>query len=313
MRNLILQLHKTAFGTKHANRYLQRKPLRYTLRWLLCGLCDRLIMLILLFDQLLNRYPKPLTDNNGIIVSLTSFPRRIRHVWMTIDSIFRQSMRPEKVVLFLAKDEFPQEKNNLPKRLLGYERLGLKIIFTNQNLKPHNKYFFALQKYENKIIITADDDNYYQPNLISNLMRIHKKYPHCVCANAVRQIKRENGKFLPYRAWNTVIAPTNPSQSLVANGFNGVLYPTKLFKNAPDLFNTTLIRQLAPNADDLWLKANEIKLGIPVANGDYVCPGLNIPGSQAVSLQKSNLGSQNKNDLQWEQLDKFFHLNEILK
>ena len=39
----------------------------------------------------------------NIIVSLTSYPKRIGTVWLTIETLLRQSVKPDEIILWLAQ------------------------------------------------------------------------------------------------------------------------------------------------------------------------------------------------------------------
>ena len=53
-----------------------------------------------------------------IIASLTTFPQRINIVSETIKTILAQSIKPDKVILWLAEEQFPQKETELPERSL---------------------------------------------------------------------------------------------------------------------------------------------------------------------------------------------------
>lgn len=312
MYNLVLKFHQVLYLANRKHCYRKSNFLLYVLCNVGYRVCAMVLFLIKYLQQLLGFYPQPLSGDNHIIVSLTSFPLRIGKVWMVVDSMFYQQMPPDKVCLYLAKEEFPGGKASLPKRLLNYEKLGLEIKFVDVNLKPHNKYYFALQEFKDSYVITIDDDMYYHNNLIINLWETHLKNPDCVCANRMDVITfDENVNFMPYEKWKTTYHETKPSLLNVALGYEGILYPTKLFENADDMFNVDLITRLSPKADDLWLKALQLYYGIPVANGKYFCFTINLPGTQGVSLMASNCGAQALNDVQWKALVEYFNLKTL--
>lgn len=41
-----------------------------------------------------------------VVVSFTSFPERINYVWQVVECLFRQTYRPEKIILWLSKKQF---------------------------------------------------------------------------------------------------------------------------------------------------------------------------------------------------------------
>lgn len=54
--------------------------------------------------------------NNDIVVSLTSFLKRLNTLWLTIESLKRQTIVPSKIVLYLINEEVSKE--DLPQSLL---------------------------------------------------------------------------------------------------------------------------------------------------------------------------------------------------
>lgn len=309
MRKLILEIHRYFYGM---NAKYQLKKNNKVL-WILCNIifqtCETILTIYLNVYRILKIYPSKLPEQSNIIVSLTSFPKRINDVWIVIDSIFHQKLLPRKIILYLTEEEFPEQKKELPTRLLKYEKLGLEICFRKYNLKPHNKYFYALQEYKDCCVITIDDDIYYHDNLLSNLYNLHCQYPACVCANTIDIITfNQNGEFSPYNTWKRPNSSQEPSLYNLALGYNGVLYPPHVF-SSNGVFNIENIKLLSLNADDLWLKAHQIKGNIRVVCGNFFCSGILIGGSQATSLMSTNCGN-NENDIQWKNLCTFYKITK---
>lgn len=52
-----------------------------------------------------------------LVVSLTSFPKRIDTIHLVIESMLRPSMKPDKVLFYLSKEQFGDsvDESNLPK------------------------------------------------------------------------------------------------------------------------------------------------------------------------------------------------------
>lgn len=308
MRNFILKLHKLFYGYNNKH-YKTRNYIAKIICNIMSRFCDVSLNLYLKIYGKLGLYPSPLKEENDIIVSLTSFPKRIGKLWMVIDSIFHQKMRPSKICLYLSVEEFPKGKASLPKRLLMYEKLGLEICFRKDNLMPHNKYYYVLQEYPKYNIITIDDDMYYHNNLISNLWNLHNQYPNCVCANTINIIRFDNnGNFMPYNKWERPVTKQKPSKNNIALGYNGVLYPSHIY-TYQDVFDKAKIRELSLKADDLWLKIHQIREDIRVVSGNYFCTGISILGAQAISLMSTNCGN-NENDYQWNKLCEYYQVSK---
>ena len=99
-----------------------------------------------------------------IIVSLTSFPGRIHLVHKTIQTILLQSVKPDLVELWLAKEQFPNYEKDLPNELTNLIQYGLKICWCS-DYRSFKKLVPSLQEHPDAIIVTADDDVYYAPFL----------------------------------------------------------------------------------------------------------------------------------------------------
>jgi hypothetical protein len=200
------------------------------------------------------------------IVSLTSFPARINDLWITVETILRQSFKPDKVILWLAEEQFPGRK--LSDSLLQLQKRGLTIEFCDEDLRSHKKYFYAMQQYPDANIITLDDDSYYPKDVLSKVVDLHKKYPKAICANRAHKITFGNNRIKKYRNWkinyNKILSP---SYLLVPTGVGGVLYPPHSL--SPSLFEKELFKEICFQADDLWLKVNGILVETKVVTNKY--------------------------------------------
>jgi len=196
------------------------------------------------------------TSNVGIsqkvIVSLTSYPGRINDVWISIESIFRQTYKPDKVILWLGADKFPDRE--LPQSLLNLQERGLDIRYC-EDIRSHTKYFYTMQAYPSEIIITVDDDTYYPTNMIACLIDMHHRYPDSIVANRAHLMNFKGDTLLPYHTWpRNYKKITEPSHLLVQTGVGGVLYPPNSLSER--LFERQAIEMHCLQADDLWLKLN---------------------------------------------------------
>lgn len=196
-----------------------------------------------------------------LIVSLTSYPARIGSVHKTVETLLKQTERPDKIVLWLAREQFPRRKRELPDDLLALCKKGLEIRWCD-DLKCHKKYFYAMQKYPDAIIITVDDDIYYDENIIATLYRGYKKYPGCVICTRGHTIKMQSkNAFDDYCLWHKERRIVNsPSYLILPTGVGGVLYPPHCLPK--ETFDEEKIRDSCLKADDLWLKWMELKAGV---------------------------------------------------
>lgn len=161
-----------------------------------------------------------LNHDDKVIVSLTTKPDRVHKVWLVVESILRQNEKPDAVILYLALDEFKSEKI-LPKRLLKLKKRGLQIEFVSDNLRPHNKYFYAMSSFPKAKIITIDDDKIYPPYLVSTLNQYAALYPEKICAVLTRKITTKDGRPDNYTNWEVIRGNREPSHSLLNLGVGG--------------------------------------------------------------------------------------------
>lgn len=243
-------------------------------------------------------------DIYNIIVSLTTIPSRYKDVQISINTIMRQTLKPKKIILYIDKKN---EHVALPNGLKKLVKRGLTIEYVNDEIKAHTKYYYALKKNTNSVVITVDDDIIYDKNLIKRLYDKHKKYPKSVICARAHKITFLNNELAKYSNWEGECDKIRmPSNYLFATGVGGVLYPTGIFKDTT--FDLDLIKKLSLNNDDIWLKYMEILSGVKVCLIDGKIPRLvSVRGSQKVGLYKTNVG-KNINDVIIKKLTEYFKI-----
>lgn len=243
-----------------------------------------------------------------IIVSLTSFPARFDSLHLVIKSILCQSMKPDRLILFL---DDTVSVDILPESLTALKKYGLEIEFRSYNMKPHKKYYYAMKEHPESIVITIDDDIMYPNDLISTLYECHKKFENCVIATRSHRILFDNnGQIKKYNQWKWMDESTNtPSMELMATGCGGVLYPAHCMSDK--LLDYELIKDLSLNADDLWLKVMQVLVHTPVVNCNQEIrkKRVVVDGSQEESLNASNV-HENVNDVYMDNLINYFKLTK---
>ena len=231
---------------------------------------------------------------NGVIVSLTSFPARINKVWLVIECLKRQSVLPDKIILWLSKDQFPNE-SDIPESLK--QRVGnlFEVRLVDGDIRSHKKYFYAMTEFPGKAFITCDDDVFYHSNMVKNLVVASKMYPGCIIANnSTEMTYNKDGALLPYIEWKNNFRPY-ASKNRVQIGIGGVLYPPGCLHEL--VLRKDLFSKLSPMADDLWLSLMARLNKTPVVQSEKNILNLPIEDSSP-SLSSVNNGEKNMNDLQ---------------
>lgn len=198
-----------------------------------------------------------------IIVSFTSYPARIHAVPQVLESLYAQSMKPDRILLWLAEEQFPGREADLPKVLIDDAAAGKFELRWCDDLGSHKKYFYAMQEYPEDIIVTVDDDVYYHPDSLEKLMKGHERHPNAVVANTVSLVQlNEELQPAPVYQWLFDFQLlTEPTMLLVAIGVGGILYPphsvdTRIFDK--QLIHDTCAGYGKIYGDDLLLKAGEM-------------------------------------------------------
>ncbi len=247
-----------------------------------------------------------LTGSRRVVVSLTSYPPRINTVWQTLRSIFSQSYLPDKIVLYLAKSDFPHREQDLPSSLTDMLWHDFEIRWVDADLKPHKKWYWAFQDFKNDLVITVDDDLIYRRTMIEELVEVYHNHPQTVVASRTHLIMFDDkGALRPYNQWILEAGHAHPnlvgveSQRLFATTGAGTLFDPSLFPEW--VFDRTLIEQYCLFADDIWLKAVEVAAGIPVVAVTNEQLLTYVPDTQEVALAQQNLGNGG-NDIVLSQL-----------
>lgn len=198
-----------------------------------------------------------------IIISLTSFPKRLPTLHLVIESLFRQTVKPDKIILYLTQSQVP-DIDRLPKKLKDLQKRGLDIVLCPDEIRSHTKYFYAMQQYPDDIVITVDDDLFYRSDLVATHLKNTEKYPGCVIANWVKEIIPGKEK---YTEWPDKSGKASRSKNYLILGVSSVLYPAHALH--PDAFNVENIRKLSLTADDVWITSMLLKQGTEVVYSGY--------------------------------------------
>lgn len=226
-----------------------------------------------------------------IIVSFTSYGKRIATVPLVLDRLFNQTLKPDRIVLYLSKENFPGMEADLPERLLEMRQYGLDIHWCDGDIKSYKKIIPALKEFPDDIIITIDDDIYYELDFIEKLYDSYKKHPNAISALRVHRMKFDEQKnLLSYNEWDSKCSDIldEESMQLFATGAGGILYPPHVLSE--EVINEKMFMELCPNADDVWLKFMAVMNNTPVVLAAKY-PGVDyyVDGTQEESLWKQNV------------------------
>lgn len=253
-------------------------------------------MLPLMFKISNNKVHQLAKDNkDDLIVSLTTFPARINKIWIVIECMLRQSHKPDKIILWLSKEQF-KSVDSLPKRLLKLRERGLEIELCDGDLRSHKKYYYTLKQYPKSAFITVDDDFIYPTNLIKELLEEHQKHPKDLCFLRGHRITIRDNKVESYNKWTKEIKEKSKSPTVFFTSGGGTLFPAgSLHKEAT---NEEVFMEKCKLADDVWLNAMSKLQGTQLnkISSDYAAQ-IPIIISRNISLSSVNV-DEDQNDVQ---------------
>lgn len=230
-----------------------------------------------LWDKTLHCKESGKTDmricDEEVVVSLTSYGERIHNVHLAIESIMQQTVKPNRIVLWLAEDEF--KGKTLPVALQMQQKRGLEIAYC-EDLKSYKKIIPALKRFPEACIITIDDDLAYNPDMIEKLINAHKDRPSDICAVRMHGIVLDEERMpRPYDDWHYCVrkCPEKNNLAFFTTG-GGVLFPPHCFLD--EVYNKDVFMNICNTADDVWFNAmrllNDIhvtKVFSPDSEGDF--------------------------------------------
>jgi hypothetical protein len=224
----------------------------------------------------------------ALVVSLTSWPPRFPFLHRTLRSLLRQSVRADRIVLWIAADDAPL----LPAKVLRLRRRGVEIR-TTADTGPLKKLLPSLETFPGAFVATADDDVHYGPAWLEALVSgfLAADEPAIVCHRAHRPWILGDGAVAPYSQWERDVqdgAARRASGRIVPIGVGGILYPPDSLD--PLVADSAIAARLCPTCDDFWFFWMARRRGTRVRKIGGRFPYREWPGSQRRALHTANLG-----------------------
>ena len=211
-------------------------------------------------QETLNQIPglSGLTDvqhSPAYIISLTSYGTRLFDTApYAITTILNQSVKPDRVILWLA-----YEDSETPEAFKALKGKGLEIRFC-EDIKSYKKLVPSLRDFPDDYIITADDDCYYPYDWFEQLLAQHRQDPQKIVCHRARAIQvDEQHHLLPYRLWpdfRSLDQSQQQARRIFPTGSSGVLYPPHCLSNG--IFDEGTFMRLSPKSDETWTWAMSV-------------------------------------------------------
>ncbi|TCN92833.1 hypothetical protein EDB51_12559 [Vibrio crassostreae] len=239
--------------------------------------------------------------DSELIVSLTTFSKKIHDVHLVIESIGQQTLQANRIILWLDEKEFSLD--TLPKILHRQVERGLEVRFC-PDYRSYKKIIPTLKLAPDAYIITVDDDVLYAYNFIENLLAQHHYSSKTIIGYRGHEITLSNdGEVMPYKRWRYSVPELVTSHQVMLTGVGGIFYPPNSLH--PDVIDINLFMKLAPSADDLWLKIMAIRQGTECKKLDYAPKSYALKDHRDIGLAHENV-KKGGNDRQFKLLLDYF-------
>lgn len=245
-----------------------------------------------------------------LIISLTSYGNKLQLLYLAIESLLHQTVKPNRIILWLDETKYSTYAS-IPETLHIQEKRGLEIRLC-KDVRSFTKLVPALMNFPNAIIISADDDMIYPIDFVERLYRAYQKDStkiyfyrgHFVLFN-------KNGTPRPYLEWVKRGAKGCDLYNF-PTGVSGIIYPPHCYHE--DMTNSNLFLKLCPFADDVWFKVMTMLKGtlcelIETPNYEHLFVPLDI--DESTSLQRINV-QNGGNDEQIKNVFEYYDIHKIM-
>lgn len=197
-----------------------------------------------------------------IIVSMTSYPKRINNVGKSIYLLLsKQTKKPDEIHLWLAEPEFPNREKDLPQDLQAILiHPKFKLHWLPKNTYCHKRHEIFKYTTDEDLVFIFDEDVRYNDKLIETVYNDHKKYPDCIINFNIYSQHIYKGYRILYNYSNILKVP-----SIRTRFFGQSMIPSKLFPKELLTEEMAEIRdKCSPICDESWLTPwfvyNDVKI-----------------------------------------------------
>lgn len=220
-----------------------------------------------------------------LVVTLTSYRPRFRHLEKTLRSLLDQRIRPDRVELWLTEPD----RAALPGGIEALKEHGLRIE-TCRDIRSYKKLVPALERDPDCTYVTADDDVYYPRGWLAGLVDAAREHPGAVIGGRTHMARRQgDGTLEPYDQWELATSrreATGDRELPFPTGVGGVLYPPGSLP--PETLDEAAFMELCPRGDDIWFFWMARLAGTAHRRIAGRFDVIEWPGTQKVALQNDN-------------------------
>lgn len=227
--------------------------------WIFVILC--ILLVLIYYKDYLRDLSFPIYSSSVIVldkrprlvVSLTTSPRRIKHIQPVIDSIMKQTIKPDRIYLNLP-NVFKRDNSVFQKPLPEFITNN-PLVYVNwcEDMGPITKVLptIELEKDPETLILSIDDDIYYSPDHIELFLAFSKAYPNtCITGTSYMHYDKEDNQDIQQNNYGLEGIAVE-----LVEGFSGVLYRKEFLEN----INTQWLKENACKFGDDFYISNELR------------------------------------------------------
>ena len=211
----------------------------------------------------------------NVIVSLTTIKSRLYNLPIVLSSILTKNTSLFTIHIFISNDgniyddgcnkedlidlnKFIYENNN--------SNSNVKILISEtQNIGPYRKLIPALKLYKNHIIITMDDDESFESNLVDKFLKAYEEHK-CIICSVARIVDITNWANMndAIDNYKKLFVTDSSYMNLLPEGCGGILYHSNMFNDDFIDFDYKLLDDLTIKNDDIFFRFYTYHLNIPI-------------------------------------------------
>lgn len=201
-----------------------------------------------------------------IVVSMTSYPKRIVNVGKSIYALLnKQTLPPDEIYIWLSTEEFPNKENDLPKDLVLFSEVSnkIKIKWVEKNTYVHKRHeIFKIIK--DAYVFFMDDDVYYNEDLIKTVVEKAKQYPNSIICYNNYNPHEYHGKHILYRNNTFGSGPfINKIRWCGQSMIPSEIYPMEILSDEYKKIRD----KTSPISDECWFQPFVVEYNLPI----YYC------------------------------------------
>lgn len=232
------------------------------------------------------------TSSRLPVLSLTSIKPRLKTLHLAIHHVLSGGPELSAVEIWLDHSL----RGEITPELRWLESNGCTLNFV-EDIGPHTKLIYCLQKHPEAAVITIDDDILLPEHSLDVLLEAAKFHPDTVICNRARKIQLDqHGRAMTYSAWRVMPhASLEPEMGIMPLGYGGILYPK--YSLHPSFADGSQFKKLCPTGDDLWFMAMRLINRKNAYNTGHLRGGeIAIPGSGKHCIKNRHQHVRGNND-----------------